>query len=120
MAALQDKLAVPRGYAFKINQNGPITAPCTVDFTLPRLPGASEFSGFFEADGTVTTLTCALQIALDGSSFADYIAAANFISAAAKQKAFSPSGTTPLIAGATYRLNITAASGSINIYASFN
>src|SRR5215469_5640374 len=120
MAALQDKLAVPRGYAFKINQNGPITAPCTVDFTLPRMAGASEFSGFFEADGTVTTLTCALQIALDGASFADYVTSANFISAAAKQKVIAPTSANPLIAGATYRLNITAASGSINIWVTFN
>src|SRR5215469_2053919 len=115
MAALQDKISVPRGYAFKLNQNGPISVG-TIDFTLPRLPGAGEFSGFFEADGTVTTLTCALQIALDGASFADYIVAANFISAAAKQKIIPPTGATPMIAGATYRLNITAASGSINIW----
>jgi len=119
MAALQDKQAVPRGYAFKIN-NVSITGPCTIDFTLPRLPGGSEFSGFFEADGTVTTLTAALQIALDGQSFADYVTAANFISAAAKQKVFSPASSTPLIAGATYRLNLTAASGSFNIWLALN
>jgi|SRR5215831_15856622 len=119
MAALQGKIAVPRGSAFQINKS-PITGVGTIDFTLPRLPGQSEFSGFFEADGTVTTLTAALQIALDGQSFADYITSANFISAAAKQKIFSPTSSTPLIAGATYRLNITAASGSFNILVAFN
>ena len=35
------------------NSHRPIAAER--DFTLPRLPGQSEFSGFFEADGTVTT-----------------------------------------------------------------
>src|SRR5215470_15644608 len=119
MAALQDKIAVPRGAAFQIDRNA-ITSPGTIDFTLPRLPGASEFSGFFEADGTVTTLTAALQIALDGQSFADYITSANFISAAAKQKVFSPASSTPLIAGATYRLNLMAASGSFNIWLALN
>jgi hypothetical protein len=119
MAALQDKVSVPRGGPFQIN-NSPITGAGTIDFTLPRLPGAGEFSGFFEADGTVTTLTAALQIALDGQSFGDYVTSANFISAAAKQKVVSATGTTPLIAGATYRLNITVASGSINIFVGFN
>jgi hypothetical protein len=114
MAALQDKVSAPRGAAFQIN-NVPITGPGSIDFTLPRLPGAGEMSGFFEADGTVTTLTCALQIALDGASFADYVTSANFISNTAKQKVIPATSTTnPLIAGATYRLNITAASGSIN------
>src|SRR5215469_8552245 len=119
MAALQDKIAVPRGAAFQINRNA-ITSPGTIDFTLPRLPGASEFSGFFECGGTVTTLTASLQIALDGQSFQDYIVAANFISAAAKQKVFSPTSSTPMIAGATYSLNITAASGSFSIFVGFN
>jgi hypothetical protein len=118
MAALQDKIAVPRGAAFQINRN-PITAG-TIDFTIPRLPGAGEFSGFFEADGTVTTLTCALQIALDGTHFADYITAANFISNTKTQLVVPPTGATPLIAGATYRLNITAASGSFSIFVGFN
>jgi hypothetical protein len=120
MAALQDKLAVPRGVAFKLNQNGLISSAGTIDFTLPRLPGASEFSGFFEADGTVTTLTCALQIALDGVHFADYVVAANFISNTVPQKVIAPTSATPLIAGATYRLNITAASGSFNIWLALN
>ena len=119
MAALQDKIAVTRGASFQLNVN-PISAPRTIDFTVPRLPGQSEFSGFFEADGTVTTLTCALQIALDGQSFADYVISGDFISAAAKQKVIAPTSATPLIAGATYRLNITAASGSINIFVAFN
>src|SRR5215469_3424946 len=79
-----------------------------------------NFQGFFEADGTVTTLTAALQIALDGQSFADYIVAANFISAAAKQKVFAPTSSTPMIAGATYRINITVASGSFNTFVGFN
>ena len=105
MAALQGKIAVPRGSAFQINKS-PITGVGTIDFTLPRLPGQS--------------VTAALQIALDGQSFADYITSANFISAAAKQKIFSPTSSTPLIAGATYRLNITAASGSFNILVAFN
>ena|SRR5215469_3424943 len=48
MAALQDKIAVPRGAAFQINRNA-ITSPGTIDFTLPRLPGASEFSGFLRS-----------------------------------------------------------------------
>src|SRR5262245_57774114 len=119
MAALQDKIAVPRGAAFQINVN-PITAPGTLDFTVPRLPGASEFSGFFEADGTVTTLTWALQIALDGQSFADYVTSGNFISNTVTKKVIAPTSATPLIAGATYRLNITAASGSINIWLALN
>ena len=119
MAALQDKISVPRCYAFKLNAK-PITAPGTLDFTLSRLPGVGEFSALFEADGTVTALTCALQIALDGQSFADYVAAESFISAAAKQKVIGPASTTPLIAGATYRINISAATGSINIWLALN
>jgi len=87
---------------------------------LPRLPGQSEVSGFFEADGTVTTLTCALQIALDGQSFADYVTSGNFISNSVLKKVIPPTGSTPLIAGATYRLNITAASGAINILVALN
>jgi hypothetical protein len=59
-----------------------------VDFTVPRLPGAAEFSGFFEADGTVTTLTCSLQIVLDGVHFADYIVADDFLSNTGSRKLF--------------------------------
>ena len=91
MAALQDRISLFRGGPFQINVN-PLSGPGTIDFTLPRLPGAGEFTGFFEADGTVTTLTCALQIALDGQSFADYVAAASFISSAAKQKVVAATG----------------------------
>jgi len=119
MAALQDKVSVPRGAAFLLNAK-PITSVGTIDFTLPRLPGTGEYTGFFECDGTVSSLTCSLQIALDGQSFADYIVAGSFLSAAAKQKVVAATSATPLIAGATYRLNISAASGSFNIFVAFN
>jgi len=39
---------------------------------------------------------------------------------ATKQKVIAPTSATPLIAGATYRLNITVASGSFDIWAALN
>jgi len=107
--------AVVRNQAVKLNAflgPNPLSAPADIVFTIKTDEAGSDFSGLFQAVGTLTTLTASLQVSLDGgTTFADYIASANFISAAAPVK-----NVTPLVGGAVYKVHATALTGSQDIW----
>lgn len=106
--------AIPLGSPTKLNSS-PLAAPGSVQFVCQPKPGGGDFSGIFQVVGTVTALTSALQVALDGSTFADLVVAASFLSAAATVKT-----QTPLVAGAIYKINATAVTGSQDFYLTTN
>lgn len=120
MAAFADTMSIDPVRPTKIITA--MTAPGTQDFIIPEHPNGGEFTAIFQAVGTVTALTAALQIDLSGgTNFVDYIAAASFISNTTPMKAFPASSTTvPLVAGARYRFNATAVTGSIDIWVCVN
>ena len=98
----------------------PTGVPCVIDpaVTAPVIGNTfsfspdnvgSDFSALFQATGTVTTITAQLEVSLDGgTTWAIFVTGANFFptNAATNVK-------IGIIVGALYRVNYTAASGSI-------
>lgn len=96
----------------------------TLDFIIQCTPPSGPVDAMFQAVGTLTGLASKLQVSLDGgTTFNDYIA--SFLAAAVPVYVTSgaigntSSGTavTPLIPGAIYRINISALTGTADIYA---
>lgn len=115
MAALGILKELGAGQRVKLN-DALVSGAGTIDFDVPVHGNGPDFSAVFQAVGTVTTLTASLQISLDGgTTFTDYIIAANFIS-----NTVPLVKVTPLIAGARHRINITAATGSQDIWVGSN
>jgi len=100
------------GTPAKLNGATPLTAPAGLTFSIQPKQAGGPLSVIFQAVGTVTTLTASLQVALDGVTFFDLIAAANFIS-----------NTVPaikidnLVPGALYKVNASVLTGSQDIWA---
>jgi hypothetical protein len=111
MAALGINKSLAVGKPTKLNDT-PITSTGTLDFAILQNSKVGDFSGAFQAVGTVTTLTASLQVASDQSTFVDLVPSASFISNTVLLKI-----VTPLVAGAKYRINITAATGSFDVWA---
>jgi hypothetical protein len=113
MAALGVNKSIARNKPIKLN-DAVVTGPGTLDFDCPTNTG--DFSGLFQVVGTVTTLTADLQISLDNAvTFNNLVT--NFLIAGAGTQAKLQ---TPLVGGARYRINITAASGSQDFWATRN
>src|SRR4029077_4778823 len=98
----------------------PIGVPCIIDpavtapaagnvFSFQPDPDGGDFSATFQATGTLTGLSSDLQISLDaGVTFVNIkTVGATFLTAAAPQNTL-----TPVVAGALYRFNHTASTGS--------
>jgi hypothetical protein len=111
MSALGRDKSLAVGRPIKLNDS-PITGTGTLDFVILQSARAGNFSAAFQAVGTVTTLTASLQVASDQSTFVDQIASGSFISNTVQVKI-----TGPLVAGVRYRVNITAATGTFDIWA---
>ncbi len=109
--------AIATGFSSKLTaQTGPLTAPATPVFSFQPKPGGGDFSAVFQVTGTVTTLTAALQVSLDGgTTWTDYIASANFISNTTPSKTI-----TPVVGGALYRINATVLTGSQDFWVCSN
>src|SRR5882724_3063528 len=86
-----------------------VSGATSANFTIQPKPNGGDFTVSFQAVGTVTTLTAALQISLDGgTTFLDYVASASFISNTTTFKIFSPPAASfPLQAGPIYKINVT-------------
>jgi len=95
-----------------------VTAPVIGNvFSFAEHHGSGDFSAIFQAVGTVTTITAQLEISLDGgTTWAIAVTGANFF----PTNAVTNKAVTPVICGALYRVNYTAASGSINLWACSN
>lgn len=102
-------IAIPTGWPVIIDPA--ITAPVVGNtFSFQSDPAGTDFSAVFQATGTVTTITAQLEISLDGgTTWAIIVTGANFF----PTNAVTNKVVTPVIAGALYRVNYTAASGSI-------
>ena len=115
MAALATKKSVARGTRQKLTDS-PITTAGgtgTIDFDVPGSSGA-DFSALFQAVGTVTSLAADLQFSEDGgTTFSTLVS--GFLVAATPFKL-----QTPLVAGVLYRLNVTAAPTSADIWVTRN
>lgn len=119
MAALGQKPSLAKGQPYKLGSA--VAGANTIDFTIPPCTEGREFSAVFQAVGTLTSLASALQISLDGgTTFVDYLAAANFLAAATSMVAVPASGSKPMMAGAIWRINITAATGPVDIWVVIN
>jgi hypothetical protein len=99
-------ISIPIGESVVIDAaiTGPVAGTI---FGFEPDPDGGDFSCAFHVTGTVTTCSADLQMSLDGGATFFAISVA-LITAAAPAKTF-----TPIIAGALYRFNYTAASGSI-------
>ena len=85
-------------------------------FTFPAKPDGGDFSVTFEADSG-TTISADLQISVNGSAFTNYIPT---LITAAGAKVVNSAGSTPIVAGAVYKLNYTTLTGTWNIRISRN
>src|SRR5579859_1352409 len=99
-----------------------ISGAGTIQFTIPATPGNTDRTAIFQAVGTLTSLASALQISLDGgTTFVSYIA--SFLAAATSLYVVSPyapstaNGPTPITGGALFQINVTAATGPVDIWA---
>jgi|SRR5882672_12270091 len=111
MAALATKKSVARGTRQKLT-DAPITTAGgagTIDFDVPGSTGA-DWSMFFQAVGTVTSLSADLQISLDGGVTFNTFSAAFLVAATPFKEIAS------MIAGALFRINVTAAPTSADIW----
>lgn len=100
------------GTRIKLN-DAVITATGTIDFDAPYSQ-YGDFSALFQAVGIVTALVCDLQFSLDGGTTFNTLVA-NLLVAATPFKL-----QTPLVAGARYRLNVTGAPTSADIWVTRN
>lgn len=111
MAALGNNPSVDRGNPTKLASA--VAGANTIDFYIT---GDLAVSAIFQAIGTLTTLASALQFSSDnGTTFVDYIAAANFLAAATPIVGVSSAAGKPLVPG-RYRINVTAATGPVDIW----
>lgn len=105
MAAIATKKSVARGARLKLT-DAQITGAGTIDFDMPGSSGA-DFSALFQAVGTLTGLSADLQFSLDGgTTFNTFPNGAAFLVAATPFKEIAA-----MIAGALYRINVTALTG---------
>src|SRR6267142_248264 len=90
-----------------------VTAPVVGNqFVFQADPAGTDFSCVFVPTGTVTTITAQLEISLDGgASWQIYITGANFF----PTNAVVTKTVTPMIAGALFRINYTAATGNFTM-----
>lgn len=88
-----------------------VTAPVIGNqFCFQSDTASTDFSVLFQPTGTVTTITAQLEVSLDGgTTWAIFITGANFF----PTNAVTNKLVTPMICGALFRINYTAASGSI-------
>lgn len=102
-------ISIPTGVPVVIDPA--VTAPVVGNtFSFQPDPSGTDFSAIFQATGTVTTITAQLEVSLDGgATWAIFITGANFF----PTNAVTNKIVTPMIAGALWRINYTAASGSI-------
>jgi hypothetical protein len=109
------------GGVYRLTNNGPITAPGQLVFSIPQRGVGRDFSAIFQAIGTVSSLTCSLQADLSGlgTNFVDYVVSSAMPSGTAP-KVVAASGSTPLIAGVLYQVNISVASGSFDLWIDTN
>jgi len=115
MAALGVKKSLAIATPQKLN-DASVAGAGTLDFVLPQHTNVGgDFSALFQVVGTLTTLTVALQVSLDGSTFNDVVPAASFLTTSAAVKI-----VTPVVAGGIYRLNITASSGGQDFWVTIN
>ncbi len=114
MAALGQTVAISPGQSIKLN-SASVTGAGTLDFYLTDPANAGDISAIFQVVGTLTTLTAALQVALDGVTFVDYLAAAAFLTTATSFKLVSP-----ILKGAKWRINITVSTGGQDFWITCN
>jgi hypothetical protein len=126
MAALGPKVSLGIGESMKLN-SASVAGAGTLDFVITGHPAGKDFSAIFQVVGTLTTLTSALQIALDGVTFVDYVVAASFLTTANSVVAVGPTlipastqPPKPLIGGIIYRINITASTGGQDFWVCVN
>jgi hypothetical protein len=80
-----------------------------LDFVI-SYEGSGVMNAIFQAVGTLTGLTSALQVSLDGgTTFANYVT--SLVTAAASVIAVGNASANPLTPGAIYRVNVTALTG---------
>lgn len=96
----------------------------TLDFIAPCTPPSGPINAMFQAVGSLTGLASKLQVSLDGgTTFNDYIASflaaalAVYVTSGALGNTSSGTAVTPMIPGAIYRINISALTGTADIYA---
>jgi|SRR5215469_999144 len=89
MAALGIKKVLALGQPTLLN-DGHATGTGTLDFYCPVHTNAEgDFSAIFQVVGTLTTLTAALQVSLDGgNTFNDLVASASFLTTSAPVAGF--------------------------------
>jgi hypothetical protein len=110
MANLANRKSVARGQRIKLN-DAVITGTGSIDFDMPGSTGA-DWSVLFQSVGTQGALSIDLQFSLDGgTTFNTFPNAGAFLVAATPFKELSN-----MIAGAWYRLNITGAPTSVDIW----
>ena len=116
MSALGIKKSLALGQPTKLNDTV-VTGTGTIDFYCPVHSNSDcDFSAIFQVVGTLTSLTAALQVSLDGSTFNDLVASASFLTTSAPLKVVTP----VFSGGATFRINITALTGSQDFYVAIN
>lgn len=95
-----------------------ITAPVIGNqFCFQSDTASTDFSVVFVPTGTVTTITAQLEISLDGgATWQIYITGANFF----PTNAAITKTVTPMICGALFRINYTAATGNFTMRACSN
>lgn len=100
--------SIAAGQIVRLDTN--ISAPAAGNtFSFPASSGDCDFSVMFIFSGTVTSLTADLQASPDGGT--TWVVVVNLATTLA---APGTKVITPAICGVLYRLNYTAASGSIN------
>jgi len=112
MSQLNKTVSLAIGETTKLTNSGQATSTGTLLFTVPPRPGGGEHSAIFQAVGTLTGLTSTLQAdasGAGGTNLVTYIA--SLLAAATSIIAVPASGSTPLVAGVTYAINITALTG---------
>jgi len=118
MAQLNRTVSLARGSVTKLSNLAQVAGAGTLLFTLPGNPGGAPVNALFQAVGTLTSLASALQADLSGSptgaNLATYIS--SLLTAAAPTVAVSSAGTTPIVPGVVYAINITAGSGPFDVY----
>jgi hypothetical protein len=116
MAALASLKILAIGERTKLTDT-PITTgggAGTIDFDVPPHGQSGDYSLLLQAVGTVTSLSADLQISLDGAvTFVNLVP--TVLVAATPVKL-----VTPVVAGARYRLNVTAAPTSADLWAVCN